>query len=322
MPFVPHVVVTKAQQAQGTGLAASLKKVRGAPAQLQLTFRVKVVIDLNRENSDWDDKAKCEVMIGEDESRGLLRLRPSPAGTAQLLLRQAGGAGKRGGPYYALNLGHVPAFPDRSEEKRWVKFEQVEDNWLEVVLPGWADAPRPTPPAAVAPRPVSPAVALAVARNAGRDVTSQMMGDPPANRSALAQIAAPTRGAARRAAEEREAPELAAVESAAAERAINDVDALSQLMTSFGLTALEARYLAVLLDGRVASRERLTSQCHEANEDIDPKTADVVVFRLRSKLKTRLVMIETIRSQGYRIDANGIARVRQLISETSDRGAA
>lgn len=182
MAFTTFTVVAK-PSADGTGVAVSLKKIKStSKAILGFTFRPAII-----EKLGWSDGATIEVALGEDDHHGLLRIRPSESGTAVLNHRQAGGAQKRGGPYFSLSLGHVPLYVDRSEPKKWVTFEAVEDGWLEIVLPRWADETSPKGverkrqltggPAAVAPTPRPTAV----------ERTGALMGDPPPGRSALAQ---------------------------------------------------------------------------------------------------------------------------------------
>jgi hypothetical protein len=185
MSFSTYKVITPADLARGTGLAASLQKTgRGkTQAKLVLTCRPDVAAELG-----WAAEEMLEVAIGEDEHHGLLRLRPSAEGTARISHRTAGdGRSKRGGPFFMVNLGHVPLFVDRAETKRWVAFDRVDDGWVEIVLPAWADA---TGPKARADRArLSAGVAAAPLQVTPRavNVTSAMMGDPPPGRSALAQ---------------------------------------------------------------------------------------------------------------------------------------
>lgn len=274
----------------GTGMGASLKKIRSARAGLTLTLSGKLAEDLGL-------VGPLAVLIGTDADQGLLRLRADPDGEIACARREFGG---RGGPvvYYAVALGHVPIFPDRSEAKRWVKWSRVDDGWIEVRLPAWADPPA-SPKTPLGP---NPAVTLAIARAAPSPAAL-----PPPE----------TRGEARRLAEAREAPALATAEAVAEERAIDAGDFVGRLMTRFGLTRTEALYLEVMLDGRLATRERLIRACHP-DEDIEDKNVDVLMHRLRGKLKTSLVMVETVRAQGFRISAGGIARVRRLVAETAE----
>lgn len=311
MSFRVHAVVAASAAAGGTGMAVSLFKTRAkSKASLLVSMKPKTAEQLGWANGDL-----IAVQLGEAEHHGLIRLRKDPSGTATLKLLKAGGAGKRGGPYFRLGLGVVDAFVDRSEAKRWVSFDTVEDGWLELVLPAWADETSPNK------RPRSTALTITqppMAREGVRDLAPHLMGDPPAGRSALAQkraggVAELSRGEARRRAEQREEPAIASAEAAEWNRKALEGDRLADLSTAFGLSRTEAKYLRELMNGRLCTKERLLAVGHEAGEELDIKSADVYVHKLRKKLATRLVDVETVRGQGYRMDARNIARVTQLI---------
>jgi two-component system, OmpR family, phosphate regulon response regulator PhoB len=68
------------------------------------------------------------------------------------------------------------------------------------------------------------------------------------------------------------------------------------------LTALEFRLLKTLVQrrGRVQTRETLLTQVWEMNGDLTTRTVDTHVRRLRKKLGSAAVYIETLRGVGYR----------------------
>jgi two-component system phosphate regulon response regulator PhoB len=68
------------------------------------------------------------------------------------------------------------------------------------------------------------------------------------------------------------------------------------------LTATEFRLLKLLMehDGRVLSRERLLSEAWGYSLDVDSRTVDTHVRRLRRKLGSRAGLIETVIGVGYR----------------------
>jgi DNA-binding response OmpR family regulator len=68
------------------------------------------------------------------------------------------------------------------------------------------------------------------------------------------------------------------------------------------LTPMEFKLLATLLErqGRVQSRERLLSDIWEIEADIDTRTIDTHIKRLRKKLAKLGSLIETVRGLGYR----------------------
>jgi len=182
MGFKTFIVPSKTLD--GTGIAVSLKKMGKGNASLGMTFRPAVVDGLG-----WHDGDKCEVAIGEDEHHGLIRLRPNPGGSAEIKLRQAGNAkGKRGGPYFAITLGHVEAFVNRSEPKRWVQFEVVDDGWLEIVLPRWADETGPKGHSRERVAPPAPLLVPPAPKPTGEQITRRLAGDPDPGRSALSNL--------------------------------------------------------------------------------------------------------------------------------------
>ncbi|MGE0232690.1 MAG: hypothetical protein AB7O39_03300 [Flavobacteriaceae bacterium] len=168
----------------GTGLKVSLKRTNKSSARLSMTISEAVA-----KNLDWADGNKIEVMIGEGEHHGLIRLRKNnSAGQAEVQRRETGK-----GAWFSLRLGHQPAFVDRSEAPRWCQWEAIEDGWVEIVLPSWADETGPRRDhgkAGAAMVGVTARNGGAPARPAGADVTGALMGDPPPGRSALAQKAA------------------------------------------------------------------------------------------------------------------------------------
>lgn len=157
----------------GTGIKASLKKVRDAPAKLSITITGQTLKDFG-----WSDGDKIVVQIGTKEHHGLLRLqRNNSTGQAVFMVRKA----VKGGSYGALQLGHQNVFVDRSEEALWCQWEKVEGGAIEIVLPKWADETRPVRDRRV------PATtpALTPLPRKSQNVTSALMGDPEPGRSAL-----------------------------------------------------------------------------------------------------------------------------------------
>jgi two-component system phosphate regulon response regulator PhoB len=69
------------------------------------------------------------------------------------------------------------------------------------------------------------------------------------------------------------------------------------------LTATEYKLLLTLAErrGRVQSRERLLETVWNANPEIQTRTVDMHVQRLRSKLGSAADLVETVRSFGYRL---------------------
>ena len=73
--------------------------------------------------------------------------------------------------------------------------------------------------------------------------------------------------------------------------------------TEIELTTTEYRLLSILLErgGRVQSRTQLLQDVWDASPDIETRTVDMHVQRLRSKLGLAADMVETVRGVGYRI---------------------
>jgi two-component system, OmpR family, phosphate regulon response regulator PhoB len=90
-----------------------------------------------------------------------------------------------------------------------------------------------------------------------------------------------------------------------------DVDAhrVRRAGKSLKLGPTEFRLLRHLMEnpGRVFSRERLLDAVWSHDSDIDARTVDVHVRRLRKALNEHgsLDLIRTVRSAGYSLDADG-----------------
>ncbi len=76
------------------------------------------------------------------------------------------------------------------------------------------------------------------------------------------------------------------------------------------LTALEFKLLATLMArlGRVQSRERLLADVWELASDVETRTVDTHVKRLREKLGSGRRLLETVRGVGYRLVEPGERR--------------
>lgn len=118
----------------GTGIKCSLRKGKASAATI--TFSINAAAG-NHANICAGDG--IEVMIGEGEHHGLVRLRKnnSAADTKAELCTTGKGA------FLRIKLGHQPAFVDRSEPSAWCQWDKVEDGWLEIVMPKWADETAP-----------------------------------------------------------------------------------------------------------------------------------------------------------------------------------
>ena len=180
MAWSKAVIETRAA-ATGTGVKASLKKLRNSAAKLTLTLAAARIKALG-----WSAGDGIEILMGTGEHHGLLRLRKNNSvSQVKLAERQA-----RGGSYFTVSLGNQPAFVDRTEAARWCQWEAVEAGWFEVVSPKRVDETAPARrPAAVPARPVASVPARPAGRHAAENVTASLMGDPPpGRREALEKI--------------------------------------------------------------------------------------------------------------------------------------
>lgn len=167
MGFERAKIITKASST-GTGIKVSLAKVRGNTAKMKFSFSETVAKTLG-----WGKGDKLEVLIGNGEHHGIIRLRKNNSvGDGELIHRKA-----IKGDYFQMALGHQPMFVDRTEASKWCNFEKIEDGYVEIVLPRWADETAP------AKKPASqPIMAKSVQPPRGSSVTSGLMGDPPPGR--------------------------------------------------------------------------------------------------------------------------------------------
>ena len=178
MGFQRVTINTAAPASTGTGVKVCLRK-RKSQASMIFSIRSDIAKRLG-----WADGDKLEVLIGDGSDHGLVRLRKNNSGgDALVTFRKA----LKAVTYVVVSLGHQSAFVDRAESGRWCQHEDVEDGYLEIVLPRWADETGPKQ--AAKPAAASPPAAAPTARpappakpNPARAVTAAIMGDPPPGR--------------------------------------------------------------------------------------------------------------------------------------------
>jgi hypothetical protein len=171
MAFVKATIQIKPASV-GTGIKCGLRRGKSSAASLSLFINVVAAAALNIADGD-----KIEIMLGDGEHHGLLRLRKNnSAGEATASEKKT-----LKGKFFVVKLGHQPMFVDRTEPSAWCQWEQVEDGWCELVLPKWADETAPRKAKPEAPKiPLSqPVVAASMPK---RSVTASVMGDPPPGR--------------------------------------------------------------------------------------------------------------------------------------------
>ena len=122
----------KAPGEVSTGIRAGIRGMK--VPRLFLNITNKVVKDLN-----WQDGYRLEVLLGEGEHHGLIRLKvDNENGSARLDEVKSAGDG-----YFQVLLGNQPLYVQQTESPHDCQWEEVEDGYVEIVLPKWADATRP-----------------------------------------------------------------------------------------------------------------------------------------------------------------------------------
>lgn len=160
----------------GTGIKATLRRTKKAAAGLQLFISATRATALNIGDGDG-----IEILIGDGEHHGLIRLRKNNSAAVAKAERRATGKAD----FFVIKLGHQARFVDRSEAAAWCRWEMVEDGFVEIVLPKWTDDTAPGRRAAVA----APANRAPVAAATRQNVTAALMGDPaPGRRQMLADV--------------------------------------------------------------------------------------------------------------------------------------
>lgn len=122
-----------------TGFACLLRKPSSKDGKIGLEFLVKEAVCATLE---WTQNTKFAVLLGHDEHHGLVRLKADPTGTAKAYMT-GGGHGEHKVRYMVIRLGNVPMFVHRPEGRQDVQFEKLEDGWVEIALPAWADDTKP-----------------------------------------------------------------------------------------------------------------------------------------------------------------------------------
>lgn len=97
------------------------------------------------------------------------------------------------------------------------------------------------------------------------------------------------------------------------------------------LTRLEAGFMLVLLRRAEADKETLHYVIEtqralrrtrpDSSETTDPKMVDVIICKLRKKLKPFGIIIQTLWGHGYYIDETGREIVEQILTESAVTGA-
>jgi hypothetical protein len=185
MAFVKATIEFKPASV-GTGIKCSLRKGKTSPAAI--TFSLNTAIAKQASIADGDG---IEVMIGEGEHHGLIRIRKNNSAANTKAEERTTGKGG----FFLIKIGHQPAFINRSESSAWCQWE-VEDGWIEIVLPKWADETRPgkradgganikTTHTNINTAPLSKSLPLS--KPQAKSVTASLMGDPAPGRREMMQ---------------------------------------------------------------------------------------------------------------------------------------
>lgn len=103
-------------------------------AKFQLTLTNDLVADLG-----WDEEQNLQVMLGDGEDQGKLRLRASPDSNVVLtkhFIKRKNSA--RVASYFRVPLGHIEQYVNRREPAQPCSFQLADDGWVEIELPAWA----------------------------------------------------------------------------------------------------------------------------------------------------------------------------------------
>lgn len=151
----------------GTGFKVKVMKRKG-PASISFTLTTALASKFG-----WSNGDKLELFIGTEDDHGAIRFRKNNSvGDAPVTFKKTAK-----GDWVSVPIGHQSAFVDEAQPSAWVKFEQIDGGFVEVILPRWADKTAPKSKATT-----SPPVARAPAQSPRQNVTSSLMGDPPPNR--------------------------------------------------------------------------------------------------------------------------------------------
>jgi len=158
----------------GTGFKVTLAKRGEAGKPAKMNFGLTVAL---AKTFGWSNGDKLEVLIGTGGDHGMMRFQKNNSiGDALVTFRSTAK-----GEWVSISLGHQSMFVDEAQPMAWISHEVLDDGYVEVVLPRWADktAPAKTKHEPPPPRPIAP---QASAKPRPAAVTASLMGDPPPNR--------------------------------------------------------------------------------------------------------------------------------------------
>lgn len=123
-----------------SGCRVSLTRAgRATRATLQITLAGRI-----RDAMALHGTARIAVLMGEGEHHGLIRIRVAREGDeAALTVAPTKSVHKT--EFYRLRLGAVEQYRSEPAKAEAVNWEQLDDGWIEIALPAWADETRPKP---------------------------------------------------------------------------------------------------------------------------------------------------------------------------------
>ena len=252
-----------------TGVAASLSKMRKAPALLRFSFKPAVFDELGFAEGD-----RFVVLLGTGEDFGIVRLQKNKAGKAKAVRREVA----RGAYYFSISLRHRHEFVDRTEKSSDCQWEKIDLTTIEIVLPAWADETNPERKKRIASVPASVAAGQREADRLRREQEE---------------------------AEERRRQSDARDEEKEKKRLASEIldNSEPEFRASLGVTPLQREFLKLLVAkaGKTVSRDSAMMFLYpDGNYPADDKIIDVMLSHLRKKLPAS-VTIETIWGGGWKI---------------------
>lgn len=136
MSFVPAVIdhSGKSERDQGSGIKVGIR------GRVTPRLFIKIARSVGA-NLGLIDGTPIEVLIGEGEHHGLIRIRKHDAGVAYVE-----DVSSRGNGHFQIRLGRQARFVARTEAPQTCSWKKVEDGFIELKLPRWAAETGPKMP--------------------------------------------------------------------------------------------------------------------------------------------------------------------------------
>lgn len=92
-------------------------------------------------------------------------------------------------------------------------------------------------------------------------------------------------------------------------------DAERSRMRALGLTRAEGRMLACLANGRTWSRQQMRTASWQHGDEYETKTVDVLVHKIRKKLRHHGIEIRNDWGSGFYMDPESISKLQVVLAE-------